>query len=211
MPVLTDGQKRVVIGLNLPKTSLLVFHALEENCIELSFFDNGVWGDCYYTFHRYGRLGVTIIEDAFINQCYGNNPLDDTYQICYKGSFWSVETSNFHPSYVLKGWPKVCNDIGIQDDDLLIFRRIDDVVFDLTIYRNGTEIVLTKRAESDTDAFKISKADYFENVFKVRMYPILPDILIHFRILLIFPLMFTRTYMRMIIFLFLKKKHPSLR
>ncbi|MFS8034669.1 putative transcription factor B3-Domain family [Helianthus anomalus] len=143
MPIITDGWKRVAADLNLPKTSLLVFNPLGENCLELSFFVNGVCGDCYYTFHLYGRLGVTIIEDAFNKQCSGNSPPDSTYQICYKGSFWS---------------PEVCNDIGIQDDDLLIFKRIDDVVFDLTVYRNETEIVLTKRTESDADVFKISKS-----------------------------------------------------
>ncbi|MFS7941683.1 putative transcription factor B3-Domain family [Helianthus anomalus] len=143
MSVITNDWKRVVADLNLPKTSLMVFHPLEENCLELSFFVNGFCGDCYYTFHRYGRLGVTIIEDAFVKQCYGKTPLDGTYQICYKGSLWS-------------------------DDDLLIFRRIDDVVFDLTIYRNETEIVLTKIAESNADIFEISKADYFENVFKLK-------------------------------------------
>ncbi|MFS7903547.1 hypothetical protein Hanom_Chr01g00025331 [Helianthus anomalus] len=112
MLVKTDGWKRVAADLNLPKTSLLVFHPLGENCLELSFFVNGVYGDYYYTFHRYGRLGVTIIEDAFVKQCYENSP------------------QMAHIKYVIRAL--------FVDDDLRIFRRIDDVVFDLTVYRNET-------------------------------------------------------------------------
>ncbi|MFS7948746.1 hypothetical protein Hanom_Chr06g00563501 [Helianthus anomalus] len=79
----------------------MVFHPLGENYLEVAFFVNGVCGECYYTFHHYARLGVTIIEDAFVKQFYASNPLVGTYQICYKGSFWSVKTSKFHTSYVL--------------------------------------------------------------------------------------------------------------
>ncbi|MFS7966166.1 putative DNA-binding pseudobarrel domain superfamily [Helianthus anomalus] len=66
---------------------------------------------------------MPIIEDCFIKHCYVNSPPTGTYQICYKGSYWSVEASKFHTSFVFaKGWPEVCNDLSMLDDDLLIFR-----------------------------------------------------------------------------------------
>ncbi|KAJ0764686.1 putative transcription factor B3-Domain family [Helianthus annuus] len=168
MPMITDGWERVVKDLNLSKKTLLVFTPLGDFALELSYFVHGICGESYYTFHRYGKLGLTIIEDSLIKHCYVNNPPNSTYQICYKGSYWSVDASKFHTSYVFaKGWPEVCNDLGIQDDDLLIFRRIDNVVFELVVYRKETEIALTKKAESDNDiVFEISKAGFFENVFE---------------------------------------------
>ncbi|KAJ0883288.1 putative transcription factor B3-Domain family [Helianthus annuus] len=65
------------------------------------------------------------------------------------------------------GWPEMCNDVGILEDDLLVFSRIDDVVFDIVVYRDETEICFSKKPESDDDSvLEISKADYVENVFK---------------------------------------------
>ncbi|KAM0061217.1 putative transcription factor B3-Domain family [Helianthus debilis subsp. tardiflorus] len=74
----------------------------------------------------------------------------------------------FHTSFVFaKGWPEVCNDLRILDDDLLIFRRIDNVVFELLVYRNEIEILLSKKAEyADDVVLEISKANYFEKAFK---------------------------------------------
>ncbi|KAJ0724822.1 putative transcription factor B3-Domain family [Helianthus annuus] len=87
------------------------------------------------------------------------------YQICYKGSYWNVETSKFDTNFVFaRGWPEMCNDVGILEDYLLIFKSIDDVVFKLLVYRNETEICLSKKPESDDDSvLEISKADYVEN------------------------------------------------
>ncbi|KAJ0678129.1 putative DNA-binding pseudobarrel domain superfamily [Helianthus annuus] len=123
------------------------------------------------TINCYLRLGVTIIEDAFVEECYGDNPPTGTYEICYKGSLWIVSTSKLHSSYVFShGWPELCNDLGIHEDDLLLFRKLDDVFFfffDLTDYRNEIEIRLSKRVEShEDDVFLISKADYYDTLLK---------------------------------------------
>ncbi|MFS7984782.1 putative transcription factor B3-Domain family [Helianthus anomalus] len=109
-----------------------------------------------------------IIEDCFIKQCYVNSLPSGIYQICYKGSYWNVEACKFHTIFVFaKGWPEVCNDLRILDDDLLIFRTFVNVVFELLVYRNETKILLSKKVESDDDSLlEISEADYFENVFK---------------------------------------------
>ncbi|KAM0021030.1 putative DNA-binding pseudobarrel domain superfamily [Helianthus debilis subsp. tardiflorus] len=73
-------------------------------------------------------------------------------------------------SYVFsQEWPEVCNELGIQEDDLLIFRRMDDVFFYLTVYRNEIEIRLTRRGESQKDdVFQISMAEYYDKVFKIK-------------------------------------------
>ncbi|KAF5776996.1 putative transcription factor B3-Domain family [Helianthus annuus] len=163
MPVITDGWERAVKDLNLPKKTLLVFTPLGDFALGLSYFVNGICGESYYTFNRYGKLGVTITEDCFIKHCYVNSPPTGRYQICYKGSYWSVEACKFHTSYVFaKGWPEVCNDLRILDDDLLIFKRIDNVVFKLLVYRNETEILLSKNTESADDiVIEIYKVDFF--------------------------------------------------
>ena len=70
-----------------------------------------------------------------------------------------------------RGWPEMCKDVGILEDDLLVFSRIDDVVFEVVVYRDETEICFLKKPESDDDSvLEISKADYVKDVFKVRMY-----------------------------------------
>ncbi|KAF5778973.1 putative transcription factor B3-Domain family [Helianthus annuus] len=168
VPVITDGWQTVASDLKLQNDCLLTFHPLAQFVLDLSCFVKGVCGESYYTINRYQRLGVTIIGDAFVEECYGNKPPTGTYEICYKGSMWSVSTSKLHTSYVFsQGWPEVCNDLGIQEDDLLIFRRMDDVLFDLTVYRNEIEIRLTKIGESHKDdVFQISKDEYYDKVFK---------------------------------------------
>ncbi|MFS8004475.1 putative transcription factor B3-Domain family [Helianthus anomalus] len=131
----------VASELNLQKDYLLIFHPLSIFGIDLSCYVNGVCGESYFSINRSWRLG--IIEDAFVEECYGDMPPFGTYEICYKGSIWSVSTSKLHTSYVFsQGWPKVCNNLGIKADDLLIFRKLDD------------------------DVFQLSKAEYYDNVFK---------------------------------------------
>ncbi|MFS7917224.1 putative transcription factor B3-Domain family [Helianthus anomalus] len=108
---------------------------------------------------------ANLTSHLIVMQNWVLRPPSEKYQICYKGSYWNVEACKFHTGFVFaKGWPEVCNDLRILDDDLLIFRRIDNVVFELLVYRNKTEILLSKKAESDDySVLEISKADYFEN------------------------------------------------
>ena len=115
---------------------------------------------------------MQVIEDCFIKQFYVNSPPSGKFQICYKGSYWNVEASKVDTNFVFaRGWPEMCNDVGILEDDLLVFSRIDDVVFEVVVYRDETEICFSKKAESDDDSvLEISKADYVENAFKVRKY-----------------------------------------
>ncbi|MFS8025630.1 putative DNA-binding pseudobarrel domain superfamily [Helianthus anomalus] len=127
MPVLTNGWRTVASDLNLQKDCLLTFHPLSQFGIDLSCYVNGVCGESYYTINCYLRLGVTIIKDAFVEECYGDNPPTGTYEISYKGSLWTVSTSKLHSSYVFShGWPELCNDLRIHEDDLLLFRKPDD-------------------------------------------------------------------------------------
>ncbi|MFS7974233.1 putative transcription factor B3-Domain family [Helianthus anomalus] len=106
--------------------------------------------DCLLTFLPLSHFGLNL-------SCYVND-----------GSLWIVSTSKLHSSYVFsQGWPQVCNDLGIQEDDLLVFEKLDDVLFGLIVYRDEIEIRLSKKVESDDDdVFQISKADYFETLLK---------------------------------------------
>ncbi|MFS7997412.1 putative transcription factor B3-Domain family [Helianthus anomalus] len=152
MPVLTDSWQTVVSDLNLQKDCLLTFLPLSHFGLNLSCYVNGMCGQSYFTINRYLRLGVTIIEDAFVEECFGGNPPTSAYEISYKGSLWTVSTSKLHSSYVFsQGWPQLCNDLGIQEDDLLVFEKLDDVLFGLTVYRDEIEIRLSKKVESDED------------------------------------------------------------
>ncbi|XP_022032875.1 B3 domain-containing protein At5g57720 [Helianthus annuus] len=111
---------------------------------------------------------LEIIEDCFIKQFYENSLPSGKFQICYKGSCWNVEVSKVDTNFVFaRGWPEMCKDVGILEDDLLVFSRIDDVVFDIVVYSDETEICFSKKPESDDDSvLEISKAVYVENVFK---------------------------------------------
>ncbi|MFS8018984.1 putative DNA-binding pseudobarrel domain superfamily [Helianthus anomalus] len=98
------------------------------------------------------------------------NVLAGSYEINYKGSPWTVSTSKFNSKYVFsQGRTQLCNDLGVQEDDLLVFEKLDDVMFGLTVYRDEVEIRLSKKVESDDDdddVFQISKADYFKTLLK---------------------------------------------
>ncbi|MFS7997409.1 putative transcription factor B3-Domain family [Helianthus anomalus] len=190
MPVLTDSWQTVVSDLNLQKDCLLTFLPLSHFGLNLSCYVNGMCGQSYFTINGYLRLGVTIIEDAFVEECFGGNPPTSAYEISYKGSLWTVSTSKLHSSYVFsQGWPQLCNDLGIQEDDLLVFEKLDDVLFGLTVYRDEIEIRLSKKVKSDEDdVFQISKVDYYEML-----------------------LMFSSTLRRMITFILLTKIHLSVR
>ncbi|KAJ0548049.1 putative transcription factor B3-Domain family [Helianthus annuus] len=111
---------------------------------------------------------MQVIEDCFIKQFYVNSPPSGKFQICYKGSYWNVEVSKVDTNFVFaRGWPEMCKDVGILEDDLLVFSRIDDVVFEVVVYRDEIEICFSKKAESDDDSvLGILKADYVENAFK---------------------------------------------
>ncbi|MFS8001667.1 putative DNA-binding pseudobarrel domain superfamily [Helianthus anomalus] len=149
MPV-TDGWQIVASDLNLQKDCLLTFLPLSQFGLNFSCYVNDVCDESYYTINRYLKLGVTIIEDAFVQECFGDNPPTGVFELSYKGSLWTVSISKLHSSYVFsQGWPEVCNDLGIQEDDLLM------------------EIRLSKKVESDEDGvFQISKADNYETLLK---------------------------------------------
>ncbi|KAJ0609014.1 putative transcription factor B3-Domain family [Helianthus annuus] len=94
-----------------------------------------------------------------------------SYEVNYKGSPWTVSTSKVNSNYVFsQGWTQLCNDLGVQEDDLLVFEKINDVMFGLTVYRDEVEIRLSKKVESDDDddddVIQISRADYDKALFK---------------------------------------------
>ncbi|KAJ0492579.1 putative transcription factor B3-Domain family [Helianthus annuus] len=168
MPVLTDGWQTVVSELKLQKDCLLTFLPINHFGLHLSSYVNGVCNQSYFTINHHLRLGFTIIEDSFVQQCFEDNVLADSYEINYKGSPWTVSTSKFNSKYVFsQGWTQLCNDLGVQEDDL-VFEKLDDVMFGLTVYRDEVEIRLSKKVESDDDddVFQISKADYFKTLLK---------------------------------------------
>ncbi|KAJ0739960.1 putative transcription factor B3-Domain family [Helianthus annuus] len=169
MPVLTDGWKTVVSELKLQKDCLLTFLPINHFGLHLSCYVNGVCDQSYFTINRNLRLGFTIIEDSFVQQCFEDNLLAASYEINYKGSPWIVSTSKFNSKYVFsQGWTRLCNDLGVQEDDLLVFEKLTDVMFGLTVYRDVVEVRLSKKVESDDDddVLLISKADYDEALFK---------------------------------------------
>ncbi|KAM0071887.1 putative transcription factor B3-Domain family [Helianthus debilis subsp. tardiflorus] len=169
MPVLTDGWETVVSELKLQKDCLLTFLPLNHFSLHLSSYVNGVCDQSYFTINRHLRLGFTIIEDSFVQQCFEDNVVAGSYEINYKGSLWTVSTSKFNSNYVFsQGWTQLCNDLGVQEDDLLVFEKLDDVMFGLIVYRDEVEIRLSKKveSESDDDVFQIFKADYFKTFFK---------------------------------------------
>ncbi|KAJ0680563.1 putative transcription factor B3-Domain family [Helianthus annuus] len=168
MPMLTDGWQTVVSELNLQKDCLLTFLPLSHFGLHLSCYVNGFSGQSYFTINRTLKLGFTIIEDAFVQERFRDNPPTGSYELNYKGSPWTVSISKLGSSYVFsQGWPEVCKDLGIQEDDLLVFEKLDDVLFGLTVYRNEIKIRLSKKLESDEDdMFQISKADYYETLLK---------------------------------------------
>ncbi|MFS7935998.1 putative transcription factor B3-Domain family [Helianthus anomalus] len=146
----TDGWQTVVSDLNLQKDCLLTFLPLSHFVLHLSCYVNGVSGESYFTINRTLKLGFTIIEDAFVQECFGDNLPTGSYELSYKRSSWTVSISKLGSSYVFsQGWPEVCKDLGIQEDDLLI------------------EIRLSKKVEYDEDdVFQISKVDYYETLLK---------------------------------------------
>ncbi|XP_021979607.2 uncharacterized protein LOC110875709 [Helianthus annuus] len=126
--------------------------------LELSCFVDGMCGESYFTFNRYARFGFTVIEDCFIKQFYVNSPPSGKYQICYKGSYWNVEASKFDTNFVFaRRWPKMCKDVGILEDDLLVFSRIDDVVFDLLDIYEDDEAVSVGEGRTVTQVKKKGK------------------------------------------------------
>ncbi|KAM0029868.1 putative transcription factor B3-Domain family [Helianthus debilis subsp. tardiflorus] len=173
----SSGKKWVVMlrrvqfvsELKLQKDCLLTFLPINHFGLHLSCYVNGVCDKSYFTINRHLRLGFTIIEDSFVQQCFEDNVLAGSYEINYKGSPWIVSTSKFKSKYVFsQGWTRLCNDLGVQEDDLLVFEKLDDVMFGLTVYRDEVEIRLSKKVESDDDdVIQISKADYDEALFKV--------------------------------------------
>ncbi|XP_035830876.1 uncharacterized protein LOC110866786 [Helianthus annuus] len=171
MPILTDGWETVVSDLKLQKDCLLTFRPMNHFGLYLSSFVNGVCEQSYFTINRHLRLGFTIIEDSFVQQCFGDDVMAGSYEVNYKGSPWTVSTSKVNSNYVFsQGWTQLCNDLGVQEDDLLVFEKLNDVMFDLTVYRDEVEIRLSKKVESDDDddddVIQISRADYDKALFK---------------------------------------------
>ncbi|KAJ0671343.1 putative transcription factor B3-Domain family [Helianthus annuus] len=170
MPVLTDGWETVVSELELQKDCLLTFLPLNHFGLHLSSYVNGVCRQSYFTINLHLRMGFTIIEDSFVQQCFGDNVVAGSYEINYKGSPWTVSTSKVNSNYVFsQGWAQLCNDLGVQEDDLLVFEKLNDVMFGLTVYRDEVEIRLSKKVESDDDdddVIQISKAYYDKALFK---------------------------------------------
>ncbi|MFS7914186.1 putative transcription factor B3-Domain family [Helianthus anomalus] len=169
-PALADGWAAVVKDLQLPKDSLLVFKSILHDVFELKFFIDGVCGQSYFTYQRYTQLGLTVIPDAFIKKFFQKENLNGTYEILAAGNRWSVEFAKIHNCYAFTdGWPTLCERLKIVDEDLLIFKKIDNVSFQLSVYRDCIPVGLVDQVDSvdDDEVVEISHGQFIDELDKV--------------------------------------------
>ncbi|KAJ0946966.1 putative transcription factor B3-Domain family [Helianthus annuus] len=168
-PALADGWAAVVKGLQLQKDSLLVFKSTLHDVFELKFFIDGVCGQSYFTYQRYTQLGLTVIPDAFIKKFFEKENLNGTYEILAAGNRWSVESAKIHNCYAFTdGWPTLCERLKIVDEDLLIFNKIDNVSFQLSVYRDCIPVGLVDEVDSvdDDEVVEISHGQFVDELDK---------------------------------------------
>ncbi|MFS8026176.1 putative DNA-binding pseudobarrel domain superfamily [Helianthus anomalus] len=95
--------------------------------------------------------------------------LNGTYQILAGGTRWSVESAKIHNCYAFTdGWPTLCERLKIFDEDLLIFNKIDNVSFQLSVYRDCIPVVLSDIVDSvdDDEVVEISHGQFVDELDK---------------------------------------------
>ncbi|KAJ0609072.1 putative transcription factor B3-Domain family [Helianthus annuus] len=164
--VITDGWKNVVRDLQLKKQTLLRLRILKDKDIHIDCFVNNICGESFVTVNRYGILKIIVIPEAYVTKCYSHTPVNDYYNICAAGQIWKVETEKINDNYVFtKGCPKLFDDLGIEDDDIMLLTNTESKKFEIKIYRRGVEVVLNKKEESDDESLmEIAKDTYYKTV-----------------------------------------------
>ncbi|MFS8031520.1 putative transcription factor B3-Domain family [Helianthus anomalus] len=167
LPVLTDGWRAVVNNLNLLKNTWLLFRSLGDKELEVYPFLKNVCGESYITMNNFAKLGLTVILSEFVSMFYKNHELNGIYQLYAAGKYWDVMACKIHVTYAFTdGWPKLCERLEIMDGDTMIFEKIDNVVFQLRVFRNGIEVELGFHEKSEDNDFCeiISKRTFQESV-----------------------------------------------
>ncbi|MFS7976710.1 putative transcription factor B3-Domain family [Helianthus anomalus] len=164
--VITDGWSNVVRDLHLTKPMFLRLRIMEDKNIEMDCFVDNICGESFLTVNRYGVLKIIVIPEAYVTKYFSYTPVNDYYNICAACQIWKVETEKINDNYVFtKGCPKLFHDIGIEDDDILLLMMMDKETFDLKIYRQGVEVVLTNKDKSEDESLmEIPKDTYYQNV-----------------------------------------------
>ncbi|MFS7945522.1 putative transcription factor B3-Domain family [Helianthus anomalus] len=123
---------------------------------------------------------IHVIPDAFIKKFFQKQTLNDTYQILAAGNRWTVESAKIHNCYAFTdGWPTLCKRLKIFDEDLLIFNKIDNVSFQLSVYRDCIPVGLVDKVDSvdDDEVVEISHGQFVDELDKVFIFFLLytPD------------------------------------
>ncbi|MFS7903848.1 putative transcription factor B3-Domain family [Helianthus anomalus] len=130
-------------------------------------------GESYITMNNYAKLGLTVIPTEFVSMFYKYHELNGIYQVYAAGKYWDVMAAKVHVTYAFTdGWPKLCERLEIMDGDTMIFEKIDNVVFQLRVFRNVIEVVLGFLEKSENSDFCeiISKTTFQESVCFVKVY-----------------------------------------
>ncbi|MFS7913296.1 putative transcription factor B3-Domain family [Helianthus anomalus] len=164
--VITDGWSNVVRDLELTKRTLLRLRINEDKNMEISCFIEKICGESFVIVNRYNVLKIIVIPEPYVRNCYSYALVKDCYNINAAGHTWKVETDKINDNYVFtKGCTKLFNDLGIEEDDLLLLMKTGTDKFELNIYRRGVELVLNNKEESDDDSLlEIPKDTYYKNV-----------------------------------------------
>ncbi|KAJ0476209.1 putative DNA-binding pseudobarrel domain superfamily [Helianthus annuus] len=172
MPVLTDGWQTVVSELNLQKNCLLTFLPLNHFGLHLSSYVNGVCGQSYFTINHHLRLGFTIIEDSFVQECFEDNVVAGSYEINYKGSSWTVSTNEVEI--------RLSKKVESDDDDVFQISKADyfktllkDIEEDDNIYipdesPSGTVPSRTPKKVHVKETLKKGDASHFKTMQDVK-------------------------------------------
>ncbi|MFS7945528.1 putative transcription factor B3-Domain family [Helianthus anomalus] len=116
---------------------------------------------------------IQVIPDAFIKKFFQKQTLNDTYQILAAGNRWTVESAKIHNNYAFTdGWPTLCERLKIVDEDLLIFNKIDNVSFQLSVYRDCIPVGLVDKVDSvdDDEVVEISHGQFVDELDKVFIF-----------------------------------------
>ncbi|MFS8032858.1 putative DNA-binding pseudobarrel domain superfamily [Helianthus anomalus] len=104
---------------------------------------------------------------------YKNHELNDIYQVHAGGKYCNVMAAKVHETYAFtEGWPKLRESLEIMDGDTMTFEKIDNVVFQLRVFRNGIEVELGFKEESEDSGFCeiISQSKFQESVYFVSIF-----------------------------------------
>ncbi|MFS7932706.1 putative transcription factor B3-Domain family [Helianthus anomalus] len=104
---------------------------------------------------------------------YKNHELNGNYKVYAGGKYWDVMAGKLHVTYAFTGgWSKLCESLKIMNGDTMTFEKVDNVVFQLRVFRNGVEVELGFKEESeDSDSCElISRQTFQESVYFVSIF-----------------------------------------